>query len=78
MDGGAEVTDSKIPSKIPTDAIKSVLYSSENAVLSKESATTVLNLVDATNAAHRTSIVYPSSSTAKIDLVFLLTTTYDL
>ena len=78
MDGGAEVTDSKIPSKIPTDNIKSVLYSSENAVFSKDSATTVADAVDDTNAAHRISIVYPTPSTAKVDLVFLLTTTYDI
>ena len=77
MDGGAEVTDSKIPSKIPTDNIKSVKYSSENAVLSKDAATTIADLIGSTTA-HRTSIVYPSSSTTKVDLVFLLTTPFAL
>ena len=54
------------------------MYSSENAVLSKDSATRVEDAVSITNMAHRSSIVYPSPSTAKVDLVFLLTTTYEL
>ena len=77
MDGGAEVTDSKIPSKIPTDNIKSVKYSSENAVMSKDSATAVVDVTTDTTA-HKISIVYPTSSPPKVDLVFLLTTTYNL
>ena len=78
MDGGAEVTDSKIPSKIPTDNIKSVKYSSENTVMSKDSATAVVDVTTVNNAAHKISIVYPTSSPPKVDLVFLLTTTYNL
>ena len=46
--------------------------------MSKDSAAAVADVVSTTNAAHRISIVYPTPSTAKVDLVFLLTTTYDI
>lgn len=76
MDREEDITEGKTPSKIAlTAAKKSVMYSTANAVVSKASAT-IADVFNDTNTAFRNSIVAPSSGS--IDLVFLLTTTYDL
>ena len=76
MDSDDKVTETRVPSKITTTSLLSQTYDKTNALLTKASDTTIANLIDAGNAAYRTSIIYPTS--AKLDLVFLITTTYAL
>ena len=76
MDSDDKVTEAKVPSKIPTTSLPSQTYYTENALLTKASDKTIANLLATANDAYRTSIIYPTS--AKLDLVFLITTTYAL
>ena len=74
MDSDDKVTETRVPSKIPTTSFLSQTYYKENALLTKASDATIAELLNPDDTAYRTSIIY----SAKLDLVFLITTTYAL